>query len=111
MHVKTSPAGFGAESPETLPYLAPKSSDLLFDRAVSSSLVFSILKPKTVCRILISPCRLNDLLGRNLFIPALRAADKVFYCLLMISIAEFGNEIMMAWAGNGFLGDTLINSK
>jgi hypothetical protein len=98
MHVKTSPAGFGAESPEALSYLAPKSSDLLFNRAVSSSLVFSILKPKTVCRISISPCRLKDLLGRNLFIiPALRAADKVFYCLLMISIADFGNEIIMAW--------------
>ena len=30
MHEKTGPAGFGAESPEALPYPVPKSSDLLF---------------------------------------------------------------------------------
>jgi hypothetical protein len=39
---------------------------------------------------MISPCRLKDLLGGNPFIPALGAADKVFYCSESISIAEFG---------------------
>jgi hypothetical protein len=42
---------------------------------------------------MISPCRLKDLLGRKLFIPASTADGKVFYGSDEISIADFGQNV------------------